>query len=213
MIKAINARNSKTGALLKSYEDEVKAALAQAKEDCQDSISAQAKDIYTKSLAKALSSFNPSVTAETQSFAQSIISGRNNRANSIESAKVKFQTAVSEAKKLLANAWVPPTVLSFSPADNSTGVSTTTDLVIQFSEPVIGESGNITIYYNDGSQQLQGISSDLLTGSGTNTITIDANLISGKNYYVIIDSGAFVDLGGSYYAGISNPRTWSFTTK
>ncbi|MDQ5971348.1 MAG: hypothetical protein QG566_294 [Patescibacteria group bacterium] len=213
MAKAISTRDTQTKALLATYDSALKASLAQANEDCQDTISDQAKSIYIKSTEKALSTFNAGFEAETQAFIQNIVTSRAVRATSIETSKSKFQTAIGEAKKLLANAWTPPTVVSFSPVDNSTDVSTTIDLVITFSEPVVGKSGKIMIYRDGGATQLRGDLSTDVSGSGTNKITIKPALISGKNYYVTIEPTAFADLGGSYYGGLSNTRTWSFTTK
>ena len=40
---------------------------------------------------------------------------------------------------------IPPTIQSLSPADNATGVNTTTDLTITFSEIVSAGTGNIII--------------------------------------------------------------------
>ena len=39
-----------------------------------------------------------------------------------------------------------PTITSFSPADNATAVATTSNIVLNFSEAVDAETGNIVIY-------------------------------------------------------------------
>ena len=56
--------------------------------------------------------------------------------------------------------------------------------------------------------------SNLVTGTGTDIIEINPSntFASGTEYYVVIDSDAFKDLTGNYYAGISSTTTLSFTT-
>jgi len=95
-----------------------------------------------------------------------------------------------------------PTVTSFSPIDDSTGVSGTANLVITFSENVQKYSGNETI----------SITSLDVTVSGTSvTINPTTTLPSGTDVYVEIASGAIEDLAGNDYTGITGSTTWNFT--
>ena len=123
-----------------------------------------------------------------------------------------------------------PSVMSFSPADNSTGVSVNSNLVINFSENVTAVDGSsplgnelvnpqpkkIDIKRSDNNATLETIytNSNRLTGSGTSTITIDPinPLPNETSIYITIESGAFKDASNNNYAGINDSTTWNFTT-
>lgn len=111
---------------------------------------------------------------------------------------------------------VAPTVNSFSPADNATSVAVDSNLVITFSEAVDVESGNITIYKTEDDSEIEAIdvTSGQVTGTGTDTITVDpsSNFGSETEYYVLIDATAFDDAASNSFAGISDSTTWSFTS-
>jgi hypothetical protein len=106
-----------------------------------------------------------------------------------------------------------PSVSSLSPTDNATSVSLTSNLVITFDEAVDAETGNIVIYENDGELfETIDVTSDQVTGSGTDTVTINPSkdFEYGKGYYVLIDATAFDDASSNSYAGIADATTWSF---
>ena len=109
-----------------------------------------------------------------------------------------------------------PTVIGLSPANNANNVNVQSSLIITFNEPVTANTGNITIKTTQGDSILETISatSNAVTGSMTNTITINpsTNLNNGTNYYINIDPGAFLDLAGNAFSGISNNAVWNFTT-
>jgi len=110
-----------------------------------------------------------------------------------------------------------PTVNSFSPADNATDAKWSDNLVINFSEVVRVGKGNIIIKKTVGDSVVEAISvtdSIKVTGDGTSTITIDpaAYLLSETEYYVEIERGAFKDIAGNEYNGISGGTGWNFTT-
>ena len=44
------------------------------------------------------------------------------------------------------------------------------------------------------------------------TINPSIALLAGTSYYVIIEPGAFEDLAGNNYAGLSSPTAFNFTT-
>lgn len=106
-----------------------------------------------------------------------------------------------------------PAVSSFSPSDGASDVGIDSDLVITFDEVVSVASGNINIYKSDGSLW-QSISTGDVSGSGSNTITINpsGSLGISQSYYVLIDASFFDDTAGNSYAGISSADTWNFTT-
>ncbi len=108
-----------------------------------------------------------------------------------------------------------PTVSTLSPADNATGVAINANLVIEFDEPVNVGTGNITIKKTSDNSTVQTIdvTSGLVTGTGTTTITINpSDLANSTEYYVLIDATCFDDAAGNSYAGISSTTAWSFTT-
>ncbi len=115
-----------------------------------------------------------------------------------------------------------PTVSTFSPADNSTSVSLSTDLIITFSESVGIHDGFtpswINIYRSSDSSLFEQFDDEsvLVSGAGTNTITINptTNFEENTDYYINIDSAFFKDtsLNGNFYAGIADTTTWNFST-
>src|SRR3989338_5565978 len=112
-----------------------------------------------------------------------------------------------------------PSVDTFSPTDNATGVSATANLVLTFNEAVDAEAGadnDITIKTTVGDTTIETIDAQdaKVTGTGTTTITInpDATLSSLTEYYVLIGTDAFDDAASNSYAGITGTTTWSFTT-
>ncbi len=109
-----------------------------------------------------------------------------------------------------------PTVVSYSPVDDKTNVDTATNFVIQFDETVVATGGNIVIKSSGGSVY-ETIASDssLVTGSGTDTITINPsrNLGYDRGYYIEIQNTAFEDSSGNAFAGISGSTTWNIRTR
>jgi hypothetical protein len=108
-----------------------------------------------------------------------------------------------------------PTVQTYSPTDNATGVAQNVDLVLTFDDNMVKGTGNITIMrYSDNTVfETIDVTSANVTISGT-VVTIDPSgtFDSGIGYYVLIDATALADDDGNGYAGISNKETWNFTT-
>ena len=111
---------------------------------------------------------------------------------------------------------VAPTLTSSVPADDATAVAQESNIVLNFSEAVDVESGNIVIYKTSDNSVVETIdvTSNQVTGSGTNQITINPtdDLDSLTEYYLKIDATAFDDPSGNSYAGISDTTSLSFTT-
>ena len=109
-----------------------------------------------------------------------------------------------------------PTLSSSVPADNATSVALDSTIVLNFSESVDAESGNITIKKTSGNAVVETIdvTGGQVTGSGTSQITItpSSDFDSGTEYYVLIDASAFDDSDSGSYAGISSTTALSFTT-
>jgi len=108
-----------------------------------------------------------------------------------------------------------PAVTSLSPASGATNVSPTANLVIGFSKTVSADTGNILIKKASDDTLVESIvaSSSQVTGSGTNTITINPNttLPEGVSYYVLIPNTAFKDTSNNHFDGIAATSTWAFS--
>ena len=111
---------------------------------------------------------------------------------------------------------INPSLSSSSPADNDTNVDLNADLILNFSENVDVESGDITVKKTSDDSIIAQIdvTSDQVTGTGTSQITITSSITldSETEYYVLIDFTAFDDTSGNSYAGISSTTALSFTT-
>ena len=109
----------------------------------------------------------------------------------------------------------PPTLSTRTPADDSTQVSVTADLVVNFSEPVLPGSGSILLLNSSGQvlRQVRANDNTLVHINGS-TVTIDpgANLPAGTDIIVNIDGTAFHDAAGNNFAGLTNPSVWNFRT-
>ena len=105
-----------------------------------------------------------------------------------------------------------PSIVTFRPVDESTGVSTSSDLVVTFSETIQPNTGSITLKDTSGATlaTYDVASSPNLTISG-NTLTINPSKDLGifTGYKVEIGAGAIRDLAGNHYAGVSD---YNFTT-
>ena len=117
-----------------------------------------------------------------------------------------------------ANYWTfttagAPTVGSFIPADNASGVPRNGDLVLTFSKAVRKGNGNIVIKAEGFADIAIPVTDRQVSVSGS-TVTIDpaADLAASTAYHVRIDAGAFEDRSGNDYAGIADATTWNFTT-
>ena len=111
---------------------------------------------------------------------------------------------------------VNPTLSSSSPSNNASSVAKDANIVLNFSESVNAESGNITLKKTSDNSTVETISvtGGLVSGSGSSQITVNpsSTLDSGTEYYVLIDATAFDDSSSNSYAGISSTTALSFTT-
>ena len=107
----------------------------------------------------------------------------------------------------------PPTIASFSPADEATGVAIGGNVVLTFSEAIKKGVGNVVI--KDGSDAIVAIydaasSAQLSVAGSTLTIDPDADLAPGTLYKVQLDPGSVRDLAGNGFAG---SVSYNFTTQ
>jgi hypothetical protein len=108
----------------------------------------------------------------------------------------------------------PPTISTVSPVNGATDIATSTTAQINFSETVAKESGNIVVKKTSDNSIVQTIdvtSPAVVISSATATFNI-SGLSTTTGYYIEISSGAFKDLAGNDFAGITGNSTWSFTT-
>ena len=110
-----------------------------------------------------------------------------------------------------------PTLSSSVPADDATDVARDANIVLNFSEIVDVETGNITIKKttDDSTFETIDVTSSNVTGTGTTQITVNptSNFDAEIEYYVLIDATAFDDVSSGSYAGISSTTALSFTTE
>ena len=105
-----------------------------------------------------------------------------------------------------------PIVNTYSPADNSTNVSISSNLQLTFNESVQKGSGNIVIKQGGVTTQTINVSDAAVTVSG-NTVTINpADFNNNAAVNIEIAAGAFRDLANNNYAGITSTTTWNFNT-
>ncbi len=108
----------------------------------------------------------------------------------------------------------PPTVITFSPSDASTGVSVGSNIVLTFSEAIQAGPGAIEIHSGSATGALvahyDAATSHNLTIEGkTLTINPTENLANGTHYFVTFTNGSVKDLAGNSFAGTA---TYDFTT-
>lgn len=124
----------------------------------------------------------------------------------------------SAGPQLATAASAGPVALSLSPADDLMNVPLTADLKMTFDETVAKglNSAAISIYESSTNNLVESISvssSRVTIDSTQRIVTIDPqnNFVIKKNYYVLVDTGAFVNVSnGASYAGIYSANSWNF---
>ena len=107
-----------------------------------------------------------------------------------------------------------PTIDSLSPANSTSGVLASSDLVITFDESVVADTGLITIKnLTDSTQSTINITDSSQVSIEYLQLTIDPtdDLLPGKEYAIQIAPTALDDLEGNSFAGITDDTTWNFT--
>jgi hypothetical protein len=116
-----------------------------------------------------------------------------------------------------------PTIVSYSPLDNATGVLTSIELVVTFNETVtLGTSGTISLKKTSDNSTID--SWNVATAGGSTAgkveiiggtalhIHLTANLANSTEYYVVWPAGVVKDTAGNGVAAQSSTTAWSFTT-
>ena len=111
----------------------------------------------------------------------------------------------------------PITVSSFSPADNATDQSVSTNIVITFSENIAKGSGNITIRSGSASGtilQTIDVTSGAVSVSGTQaTINPPSDLAYETAQYIVVDAGCFTNTDGDAASGNTIINDYNITTE
>jgi hypothetical protein len=108
-----------------------------------------------------------------------------------------------------------PAVAGLAPADDSVGAPRDTDLTITFNEPIRKGAGTIVVRKSaDGSavESIDVADAAVAVADSTATITLAGLLPGSTGFYVEVGAGAFEDLAGNDFAGISGVAAWNFRT-
>ena len=108
-----------------------------------------------------------------------------------------------------------PTASTFNPANSSTNIALSGNLVVTFSENIQkGTTGNITVKRTSDNVTVltTAVTAATVTVAGATATIPFSGLAYSTGYYVNIAAGAFRDMAGNNYAGISATTTWGFTT-
>lgn len=108
-----------------------------------------------------------------------------------------------------------PLATTLSPVNNATGVSLKPTLSITFNEAVLPvATKKIRLFDPSLGSSIEQI--DVMAGVQDGkkfTFTVSSTLAFNKVYYFTVDVGAFKDIFGNNYAGLTSNTAWRFTTK
>ena len=125
-------------------------------------------------------------------------------ANGNSYAGISSTTALSFTSQDTSDPYLTSTV----PAHQATAIAVDANIVLNFSESIDAESGNIVIKKNsdDSIVETIDVTGGQVSGSGTNQITINPSTDFDEltKYYIEIASTAFDDASGNSFAGIDN---------
>lgn len=108
-----------------------------------------------------------------------------------------------------------PVIVSSIPTDDAVNVGLADDLTITFSENVVDAGGSVIIKKEADDSVEESIlvsSANISIADAVVTINPTEILEVATAYYVEIEPTAFMDEGGSNFAGIADKTTWNFTT-
>lgn len=111
---------------------------------------------------------------------------------------------------------ISPEITTYFPAHQAINVQPADNLVLTFDEKILPvTSKNIVIRNATDNQIVETIAVTQANVSITNeTVTVNPTLDLAHNttYSIQIDAGAFTDVAGNAYKGITNNTSWNFTT-
>lgn len=108
----------------------------------------------------------------------------------------------------------PPALASLNPANNATGINTSTSLVIGFAEPIAKGTGLVSLkkFADNSTVSTFDVATAAVSVAGSTASIALSGLTLSTKYYVEVPNGAFTDVAGNKFAGFSGSSTWSFTT-
>ncbi|MGO4108674.1 Ig-like domain-containing protein [Paenibacillus sp. YAF4_2] len=111
----------------------------------------------------------------------------------------------------------PPVLTGTTPVVQANSASRTDQLQTVFSEPIKAAAGKSIYIYRTSDNQLitsyDAADTSKVTITGSTAAIVNPGLGNVTAYYVNIDAGAFTDLVGNPYEGISGNAAWSFVTE
>ncbi len=109
---------------------------------------------------------------------------------------------------------IAPTLSSVNPANNATGINTSTSLVLNFSEPIAKGNGWVSLKKLSDNSTVASfdVATAAVAVSGSAASIAVSGLTLSTKYYVEVPNGAFTDVAGNKFAGFTGNSTWSFTT-
>ncbi|QSE97434.1 Ig-like domain-containing protein [Fulvivirga lutea] len=109
----------------------------------------------------------------------------------------------------------PPQVVSFSPANGTTGLNGDENLEIVFNEDISADNYYMVLYQLDpGANQWEVFSEPSARVTiNNNVVTIDPtnDLPTGREYYLSVNSQSFIDSKGARTAQLGGNGVWNFT--
>ena len=109
----------------------------------------------------------------------------------------------------------PPSIVSYSPADNATEVGLTANLVIVFSETMTTTAGTVTLKAVDGADiEVFDLSSDgswSTTTATDDTLTLNPAVNFGPGVAMAVKYTGLVDANDNPLSDVDNDTTWNFT--
>ncbi|NBQ69869.1 MAG: hypothetical protein EBU46_14025, partial [Nitrosomonadaceae bacterium] len=107
----------------------------------------------------------------------------------------------------------PPALYYSEPADDTTEVPVTNNIVLHFDDAVTPGSGNIVVTNGTDTRLIAVDDSSQIIFNGSKVIiNPSTNLVPNTTYHVEIANGVIADYSGNPYAGISDPAALNFTT-
>lgn len=107
-----------------------------------------------------------------------------------------------------------PSLISRFPAQGTPAVSVATDVTLEFDQEVVRGSGSITLNGGTGDVRTFSVSDTAQVWVRGKSVRLNpmADLQPGKSYSVQVQSGAFVNLLGTAYGGITDATAFTFQT-
>ncbi|MCD9026340.1 S-layer homology domain-containing protein [Cohnella silvisoli] len=124
---------------------------------------------------------------------------------------------IAEESGKIITAKAEPTVSSYSPVDEASGIATGANLQLIFRENILAAAGKSIVIKKASDDSVV----ETIAAADTTKVIVEglkvtinpaADLAYSTAYYVQIDDGAFKGAANNEWLGITDKETWSFTT-